>query len=133
MRFKCNIEKKAIDNFDYASSGQNHLFHVIVLAFFDRFFSPHKFQSKLGCWLHLFVHAAGKGMLWDSRFRGSSGRSYCCDMAETHLGRRTGGIGHGVRCLGCQDRRKGEVMKISVRRHLGKMTEVCLKSGPVGN
>lgn len=40
MRFKYNIEKKAIDNFDYASSGQAQLFHVIVSAFFDIFFPP---------------------------------------------------------------------------------------------
>lgn len=74
-------------------------------------------------------------MLWDSRFRGSSGRSYCCDMAETHLGRRTGEWDMGEDVLGVKTggREKGEVMKISVRRHLGKMTEVCFKSGPVGN
>lgn len=38
MRFKYNIEKKAIDNSDCASSSQTQLFHVIVSAFFDRFF-----------------------------------------------------------------------------------------------
>lgn len=42
-------------------------------------------------------------------------------MGEDVSGVKTGG------------REKGEVMKISVRRHLGKMTEVCFKSGPVGN
>lgn len=48
MRFKYNIEKKAIDNFDYASSGQAQLFHVIVSAFFDIFFPPPQVPVKIG-------------------------------------------------------------------------------------